>query len=430
MKHLLTILLLLPLFGFAQDSTSYTTQEVKEFVPLNIMDEYEKVYNVEQKTALKFGFMSTPNEFNMNFKPFAEFGRKINSKNAVIVGLMFTDYLYRTTSNRNMLLNFLYPNFEFKHYFKDTTTQNNFNGRYISFFAKTIPVFKDKSSIDFFDTTNEIVYRNALELRYGYQFGSLLDMSIAIGFSKSYKAKWQLDESLNYSLTNKITPYLTTNFRLGIDLFEKNKKNCEFIECFREQNAALKINLMDVFYLDRNFQHINFSPEYEQRIGKSAFTFTINPSFRFYNRKVFPQKQFLLGDSNPFSYKIEFENYSYSTQTFYTELNTNLRWYFLLNKYIRKGQQNRNLDGLYALVGIKNVFMNNTRAFNPLSTSTNFNAKNVTEFGILTLGGGVQTIYKSKYFFDFNMSFGVSPFNHFKPSLYYSILSLKFGIVK
>lgn len=425
MKKLLLLFLLIPFFGIAQDSTSYTTQEVKEFVPLNIMDEYEKAYGREEKTALRLGFLNYNDEYFIPFNllnnyatytgtPIIEMEQKFGKSISIKAGLGLIRPQYQMKRFQYSIPAF----FDLKYYLnqknriKSGLQNNNFNGSYIG--LRYLAYNMNNVNYDTIEYANfENAYKEfwnnkAIELFYGVQFGTAYDFKFIFGVRQNFDLKKVENDFLFFE--NQRSFYFKTSQFVSVDFLKNNKKNadCDILNCNESLNNAFKLKLDNPINIGKNTKMLNLNVGFERRIKQSNTTLNTNLQAIFTNYKLKTLSYF---ENGGFSGNILMFN------QLGTALSLGVRQYLFKKQAILKGQEAKNLNGIYIEIG-ENI--NKSYIIGLDNEQLDRLLKKLYFDGYLQFGN--QKIYAQKYFVNYFAQFNYIP-NRVLP---YSDLNLNF----
>lgn len=287
----------------------------------------------------------------------------------------------------------------------------NLYGKYISFKYKH-GILKDKPY--YFFSYNPYYETSEFAIKYGYQAGNILDLSVSAGLKNvsevSIDAKGRLTH--DSKSPSKQTWFLVSNLKISfVDSYPKTKAEkfgkLLITDNNFEKNNLLKINASNFFSIDKYSQFIKADIDYEHRIGNTYFSSNTSFTGIFNHFKFFSFKGLIdtTLHSSLFGKKFPIWN-AQKTSNFYTniQLSEQLRYYFTKGKEVKKGRSGKNFNGVYC--GLMAMF-SNTTFNNQLSNNgekymfTNIKAGNVYGGGGVL---GIQNQFRNHIFFDFGIA--------------------------
>lgn len=458
MKNLIICLtLLFPLSAMAQNDSlkvSYSEEKVESFEKTTLIDEYEKAFGGNRVVthALRVNFAKIPytpnlNTFQYKFKdifdnvvPQIQFEQKIGVDKSLIASFDW---------NRNVFIANYNIGLEGRWYYRMKDRVNagiqkpNITGKYLSLKVEYNPYqYRSRygNMIPGYAGGN---YKPIAthSLNWGTQFGNSLNFGLSAGIQYGNEGTIN-SEGIWLDIKSgvkKVNWFITTNTQLGLGLYLPRKRkitneSCEFLRCNYEVKQLFKLNLNEVFYLDKYTQTAKLDLAYERKIGYSPFSVNSNVVGGFFNSYSFVET----GERNPnppfdFLYspvKRYFFGYTYS-------ISEQIRYYLNMQKKIVKGTSAGNLNGIY--VGLVGNYRVNAYHSTTESEFSAPNSKQTNLNGGLLVGYQVQTNRKS--FLDINASYvyqntktqseynKVPHLSEYKGLKYFEI-SLKLGIAK
>jgi hypothetical protein len=350
---IILVLMLISIPFFAQNTE--TTEVVDSFKTPQYEVVYDDVFLSKKETKWLFkvdalGMINlnkiyNPTYVNLSvndFKPRLkiEFEHKLFSNLSInySAGVIFNNISrYNISKTYNDYVLGIEPRWYFKKKKMDTNgkTINNLNGNYIS--------LNGFHSINDLIENSEYRFTNktlnwAIIASYGIQkriFNhTYVDYQIGFGMGRNNLSDNVRFHSLdiNYWLHNKFT--LGLAFGGG----KKSKTNtCDLFRCFEEEKRLWKIDIRNIYKNEGdNLYNISFNPEYEQKIGNSAFSINTGIGLNYRRYKNIYLDYGIKGTFEP-------------------------RYYYNLKKQIAQGKSANNLSGCYfsiQLSGGYNQFIN------------------------------------------------------------------------
>jgi hypothetical protein len=221
---------------------------------------------------------------------------------------------------------------------------NNFSGNY---FSLKFTQFTDRSKEGFPSERDFKTPHQRLMLAYGMQRRVLnygfFDFSLNAGWQRdnNYEGQYVLNGGRYRPVSWQNNPLegfsARSEIRLGLALGGAKRKTtlpvCDIFRCFEEENSLFKIDMTKLFYVAPNQANLTFSMAYEKKLKKTAWS--LNQELRA-------------------DYSYSFEKYSDGYAMTTIESNGTMfryvlepRYYYNLNKRIRKGKSANNLSGNY-----------------------------------------------------------------------------------
>jgi hypothetical protein len=327
---LLFTLLAMPLR--AQDTTSITfSEEAIKLEDQRFVDRYENVFmtKIPTKRIFKLGYTATAYKgigltaaFEYKVFPFLSFEAAIYSRTAHEGDGIYLERVFRQLSGRNLFASAgsrWYPNMTRR--IARQQSANNFTGSYVS-----------------------LLYERSLG---AIQYGHVRDhFSLTYGFQSRFLTSGFLDFSLGlYYLRPHVEWYpsstpATTEFRvnnlvfasrslIGLAFGDWGRTNigplCDVLHCDYLVRQHFKVRLPEVNIGLRN-QSFRVEIGYERKVGNSPFSLNLNIRNGTERSKSYFDILTLLGR---------------------TEVQAQLRYYYLQKSQVRTGKASDNLSGLY-----------------------------------------------------------------------------------
>lgn len=427
MKAIYTFLLLTIFqFAVAQDIDStivFETEQLSEFKKQTILEEYQVPYSTDKdvKRMLRIGInegLFLPFiDPSLNQLPFeVSYLRRAGANSALMIGL--------TGSYGELNGTYVNLRLGYRKYLKSKTnisehTNFNFTGKYVGV-EGVIELTALPNSLDIrnqYSVINSVLNlpyydsKTQLSAVYGLQLGGAFDFAVKAGVKYVGKGEVGKDFLLQYN-NPTLLPFISTNSLLSLSIGGGKKKlrdDCDFLNCNRQANQLLKLDLSQLIYLDPFMGNINIGGAYERRIGKSNFTSNtygrIGVSYisRYENKLNYQPET---PPENPFgsigSFNLPYyNNVSTYDFTLNSSIGTELRFYPLKKREILNGKSAQNLNGLYFKV-FAELSYNSISYYQRLAderfgnSSIKRNPLNY-EYGV---GLGYQKKVGSKYFYD------------------------------
>lgn len=437
MKAIYTfILLTIFQFAVAQDIDStivFETEQVADFKKQTILEEYQVPYenDIELKRLFRLGtsgniqpgFIFGRSDFYLSLQetPFdweglqpstVSFMQRIGKVNAVMVGVGGGSGGLQG-SRLDVALGFR-KYVGIKEEIENKRQKFNFTGKYIGLegnwsfvspsnfpvYSLLVPLY-----LPYQDLNKEI------GLVYGLQLRGFLDIYLKAGLKQVRQAEVLESERIRLSDNPSLIPFVSVNSFLSIsqEVFMKKRiANCDFLNCERQVDHLLKLDLNRSLYLDPIQGRVRFDVAYEQRLGKSNFS--ISPSlqgelgyrqnYSIYRGPYVSESDFPIsvGGTGLGGFG-EFSNYS--SDTFY-EANTfgsarlDMRYYAFKKKEVLSGKSGQNFNGFYF-----NTYT--SASYRPVARSLKerFSGMIAQDYQIaFGVGLGYQKKIGSKYFYD------------------------------
>jgi hypothetical protein len=262
---------------------TFSEEKVEKFEKTTLIDEYEKAFggNRVVKSGLRMRFLSQP-IFGQIDAFQTQYEQKLCPSFSTITKLGL--------SNSSMN-----PNFELEVRKYKNVKISNISGKYTSLFINTNTYsqpqpsnqndFSSIGSIFIHSAGSRDYYfsKGALGISKGVQFANALAFGIKAGFkfgNKSFidsRNNWVYGGKSNLTVIPFISSYSEAGFGL---LFPTKKKpaanSCEFLGCNYEVNNMWKLNLANIFYLDKYEMNGTVDIAFEKKIGKSPFSINSN----------------------------------------------------------------------------------------------------------------------------------------------------------
>ncbi|GGD81616.1 hypothetical protein GCM10011514_52140 [Emticicia aquatilis] len=410
MKKLL-IFIFFPLFSFAQTDSvkvSFSEEKVDTFARTEVISVSQKLGVMRAaKAGLRGGIESSPFVIQ-NYISFLNFTyeQKILKEFSLLLSLKHS-VEYQPFSYE----------IEPRWYFQMTKRVKaglqayNLYGKYISF-RYYHGILKDEPY--YFFSYNPYSETSVFAIKYGYQAGNILDLSVSAGVKNVSEVSTDTKGRLihNSQSPSNQTWFLASNLKLSFGNSYPKTKTDKFGKLLItdnnfEKNKLLKINASDLFSIDKYSQFIKADVDYEHRIGNTYFSSNTSFTGIFNHFKFFSFKGFIdtTLNSNLFGKKFPIWN-AQKVSNVYTniQLSEQLRYYFTKGKEVKKGRSGKNFNGVY--LGLM-VMFSNTAFNNQLSDDDGKYIFTNIKTGSVYGGGGVlgiQNQFRNRIFFDFGIS--------------------------
>jgi hypothetical protein len=376
-----------PIWGQGGGDSLRYTQETGTLEKQAFVNEYDYIFMMQEpaKYLLKFGILTSSNQINLQYG----IEKKLNNSWSINTNA----YLGRMSSYSSHAG--FWIDIEPRYYLnmsnriKKGISANNLNGTYVGI-AYQMPIYQEKLLIG---KTN-YNHLNTVGLSLGWQrrIGSsfFADLSLLAGVRRGQPVGCEGTdcETVVYSSAGLI-PFLMTNARVGISsTFLQTKyakpELCPLIKCYENITQLWKIDLLQLFQLDRYYQASTLGIEYERAIGKG---FTINTGVRF-------QIEHFQGIIQTPSDTGQPSKSQYVSDFFVTNIaGIDIRYYPKVSKEVASQQAANQLSGFYYCIG----FQRNT---NLVGAST-IRHPNVPQIGI-----GIQQKISAHGFLNIQVMFG------------------------
>lgn len=438
------------------DSTIvFETEQVAEFKRQTILEEYQIPYSTDKnvKRLLRIGInegLFLPFiDPSLNQLPFeVSYLRRAGANSALMIGL--------TGSYGELNGTYVNLRLGYRKYLKSKTnisenTNVNFTGRYVGVegvieltalpnsldIRNQYSVINSALNLPYYDSKTQ------LSAVYGLQLGGAFDFAVKVGVKYVGKGEVGKDFLLQYN-NPTLLPFISTNSLLSLSIGggkKTLKDDCDFLNCNRQANQLLKLDLSQLIYLDPFMGNINIGGAYERRIGKSNFTSNtygrIGVSYisRFENKLNYQPET---PPENPFGgigggFNLPYYNNA-STYDFTLNgsIGTELRFYPLKKREILNGKSAQNLNGLYFKV-FGELSYNSIPYYQRLAAERFGNAVRqpkpfIFDYGV---GLGFQKKVGSKYFYDVFIDYKKTNNQRFSPQDQTSFqFGSRFGIAK
>ncbi len=443
---------------YAQDidsTVSFETEEVKEFRKQTILEEYQIPYSVDKdvKRLLRIGvneglFLPFIDP-SLNQLPFEiSYLRKAGANSALMVGL--------TGSYGEVNGTYINLRLGYRKYLKSETgvlenSNFNFTGRYLGVegvieltaLPNSLAIRNQNSLVNSFLNLPYYDSKTQLSAVYGLQLGGAFDFAVKAGVKYIGAGKVGEDFVLRFD-NPSILPFISTNSLLSLSIGggkKKLKDDCDFLNCNRQTDQLLKLDLGRLIYLDPFMGNINIGGAYERRIGNSNFSSNTYASIGITYMKRFENKFDYEPETPPvhpfggaggfgagFPYYNPESAYDF---TFNNSIGTELRFYPFKKREILNGKSAQNLNGLY----IKAVAELSYNSSNYLQRLAEERFTNVVRFSPFVFDYGVGLGYQkkvgSKYFYDVFVDYRKTNNIRFGPDGRTSLqFGTRFGIAK
>ncbi len=410
----LLILFFIAQLAYAQniDSTLvFETEEVAEFKKETILEQFHVPYDVEKEAKFmlrfapgNFAVLTKSNPSNLNESSFAELMVKVGVANAITAGFWSVENFSESTIRSN-------PFVSFRHYLgmkqlvEDKVQKPNFTGRYMSFTVGYNILNQDADERNLYIQTTNITRQNDgvnLRLNYGTQLGAFFDMSIEGGLKSYFSTQVGTSGLIEMPTAQdrRLMPYIATRVNLTDGFLSgRNETSCEFLNCFRELDNAIKIGLNDLLYADPTVINTNLSVAYERRIGDSFFSSNSGSAINLGLIKQFvPTGETVDFVSGRRQDKLVPTFSDLSKRNFVASLTVfqELRYYAFQKRRIANGKSAKNFNDFYfSSIGSYQLHLADKLVlFTNAKDAIN---ENTISFG---LGAGFQNVVAAKYFID------------------------------
>jgi hypothetical protein len=383
MKKLLFILFI-PLFVNAQTDSvkvSFSEEKVEKFEKTTLMDEYDKAFGVNRKVnaALKLGLDFA--EVNTN-NLFINYEKKIGKAFSMNLGVR-TGKINPETS-RIMLEPRWY--FKMKKRMDSGLQGNNLNGDYLgirfdSGSEEANYTFGTSLNYTFlygtrfiwgipfgFSSKRESPFSslNRFTLNYGKQFGKTVDFTLSLGYQTINEQVFTANRfstifprtktgGYGYGFERASTWFLSSNTRLSLGVFlpienrEELSYKCDFLLCNYDVKRLLKLNMSQLFYIDKYGYKVFLNGEYEIKLGKLPLSLNTAVTLDYNMLKNVAIKSYRDTIINGYKSRVDyvFEKERVENHLGTVKISEQLRYYVGMKNRVRKGKSANNLSGLY-----------------------------------------------------------------------------------
>jgi hypothetical protein len=410
MKYLHILLWLFPLLTSGQDSLSvnHFTEEVEEFKPTRLIDEFEQNFgNKEVSLRLKVGIRSYKNTYFSTVKTWdASIEKRLFGKTSGIISFHEKPRMIDFLGKASVL------EIGLRHYLGNKDGRAlGLSGTYLQL-TKTFFLTEPKSPYQdtpfaFYNFYSQNYYsgeKRVASIKFGQQFGNFLDLGIEAGISKGNKMFPDERGVLSETRTRLILPYISTYsvISIGQELGKKREinKSCDFVNCNTKINHLFKVDLSGMVFINPYEQNARTEFSYEQKLGSWPLSFNAGMELGI-NRYQHYMTDGVVEVSRPdgtLHTTFKSTDKRVTTASVNAKIFAEARYYPFQKRQVALGKLQEGVQGLYIGGYYRKLLVN--RSFGDAAVSLRFGEKN--QLGPML---GYQRKISKRYFVDLNLAF-------------------------